>query len=127
MTNLSKLFQTYVTCNQKIRIADGSFSPIAGKGSVPISKNITLKSVLHVPKLACNLLSVSKLCQDSNYCLIFFDSHCKVLDLRTGKMIGSTRMEDGLYYFDEKDFQNQQVQNFGGSVSSFSVYEKIML
>ena len=73
MTNLSKLFQTYVPCpgNQKIRIADGSFSPIAGKGSVPISKNITLKSVLHVPKLACNLLSVSKLCQDSNYCLIF--------------------------------------------------------
>ena len=106
MTNLLKLFQTYVPCpnNQKIRITDGSFLPITGKVSVPISKNITLKLVLHVPKLACNLLSISKLCQDSNYYLIFFYSHCKVLDLRTGKIIGSTRMEDGLSYFDEKDF-----------------------
>ena len=89
MTNLSKLFQTYVPCpgNQKIRIADGSFSSIAGKGSVPISEKITLQSVLHVPKLACNLLSVSKLSKDSNCCVTLFYSHCEFQDRRTGKMI----------------------------------------
>ena len=42
-------------------------------------------------------------------------------------MIGSARMQDGLYYFDEKGFQNKQVQSFVGSVSSFYVYENIML
>ena len=44
MTNLLKLFQTYVPClgNRKIQIADGSFSSIAGKGSIPISEKITL-------------------------------------------------------------------------------------
>ena len=42
-------------------------------------------------------------------------------------MIGSARIQDGLYYFDEKGFQNKQIQSFVGNVSSFSVYEKIML
>lgn len=42
MTNLSKLFQTYAPCpgNQKVRIADGSFSSILGKGQAPISKKL---------------------------------------------------------------------------------------
>ena len=42
-------------------------------------------------------------------------------------MSSSARMQDGLYYFDEKGFQSKQVQSFVGSVSFFSVYEKIML
>ena len=76
MRNLSKLFQTYVPCpgNQKIRIADGSVSSIVGKGLIPISEKITLQSVLHVPKLACNLLFVSKLSKDYNCCHLFLFS-----------------------------------------------------
>ena len=72
MTSFSNLFSTYSPCSgsEKIRIADGSFSPIAGKGLVKLSKNIDLKSVLHVPKLACNILSVSKLTKNSN--IVFF-------------------------------------------------------
>ena len=61
MTSTSNFFLSYTPCagHEKVRIADGTFSPIAGKGSVQISPSICLKSVLHVPKLACNLLSVS--------------------------------------------------------------------
>ena len=71
VTSFSNPFNTYSPCSgsEKIRIADGSFSPIAGKGLVKLSKNIDLKYVLHVPKLACNLLSVSKLTKDSNCCV----------------------------------------------------------
>ena len=78
MTSLPHLFHTYKPCSghEKVRIADGSFSPIAGKGSVFLSSTICLKSVLHVPKLACNLLSVSKLAQDTNCSVSFFESHC---------------------------------------------------
>lgn len=68
MTNYSNFFESYIPCpdNKKVRIADGNFSPIAGKGLIKISEGIDLKSVLHVPKLTCNLLSVSKLSRDSN-------------------------------------------------------------
>ena len=44
----------------KARIADGSFSPIARKGEITLTPTLTLSSVLHVPKLSCNLFSVGK-------------------------------------------------------------------
>ena len=42
MTNLSSLFKTYSLCSrdEKIIIADGSFSSIAGKGRITLSKHI---------------------------------------------------------------------------------------
>ena len=79
MTSFSNLFSTYSPCfgSENIRIADGSFSPIVGKGLVKLSENIDLKCVLYVPKLACNLLSASKLTKNSNCCVFFYDSHCE--------------------------------------------------
>jgi hypothetical protein len=66
MTGDSTLFSSYSPCagNHKIKIADGSFSAIAGKGSVVLSPSLTLKDVLHVPNLSCSLMSVSKLAQE---------------------------------------------------------------
>ena len=44
MTSHSNLFSSYTPCSgrQKVKIADGSLSSVAGKGSIPISKNISL-------------------------------------------------------------------------------------
>ena len=63
MTDAHHLFSTCSPCtgNLKVKIADGTLSPIAGKGSVHISEYITLNPVLHVPHLSCNLLSISQL------------------------------------------------------------------
>ncbi|KAG6535832.1 hypothetical protein ZIOFF_000861 [Zingiber officinale] len=51
MTGISQYFSSYTPSagNQKIKIADGSFATIAGKGKgpVPISQSITVKDVLH--------------------------------------------------------------------------------
>ena len=79
MTSSSHLFSTYFPCSghEKIRIADGSFSPIAGKGLIKLTEKMILSSVIHVPNLACNLLSVSKLSSDSNCRVTFFESHCE--------------------------------------------------
>ena len=57
MTNAHHLFSTYSPCvgNLKVKIADGTLSPVAGKGSIRISESITLNPVLHVPNLSCNL------------------------------------------------------------------------
>ncbi|RVW51120.1 hypothetical protein CK203_078125 [Vitis vinifera] len=43
------LFSTYSPCagNLKVKIADGTLSPVAGKGSIRISESITLNPVLH--------------------------------------------------------------------------------
>ena len=127
MTNLSNCFSTYSPCSglEKIRIADGSFSSIAGKGLIKISETIDLKSVLHVPKLACNLLSVSKLTRESNCCVVFYDSHCEFQDRNSRRKIGSAKLIDGLYYFDGDFSSNKKAQGLS-SVSSNSVYEQIM-
>lgn len=102
MTGESTLFSSYSPCagNQKIKIADGSFSAIAGKGSVVLSPVLTLNDVLHVPNLSCNLMSVSKLTRDINCQTNFFRSHCVFQDLNSGKMIGSAKESGGLYYLD---------------------------
>ena len=78
MTSFSHLFHTYPPCSghKKVHIADGSYSPIAGNGLINLSKTTSLKNVLHVPKITCNLLSVSKLSRDSNCLVIFSKSHC---------------------------------------------------
>ncbi|KAG6480118.1 hypothetical protein ZIOFF_063596 [Zingiber officinale] len=106
MTNSLKLLKLYSPCpeNKKVKIADGSFSPIAGKGSVQISENIDLKSVLYVPKLTCNLLS----------------------DRSSRKTIGSAKMVNGLYYFEDILPSKEIVQGLS-SISSLSVYDQIMV
>ncbi|KAG6508688.1 hypothetical protein ZIOFF_034068 [Zingiber officinale] len=106
MTNSLKLLKLYSPCpeNKKVKIADGSFSPIAGKGSVQISENIDLKFVLYVPKLTCNLLS----------------------DRSSGKMISSAKMVNGLYYF-EGILPSKEIVQGLSSISSLSVYDQIMV
>ena len=53
MTIFSNIFSSYSPCSssEKNCIADGSFSPIVGKGLIKIYENITLKFVLHIPNL----------------------------------------------------------------------------
>ena len=63
MTSSHFLFSTYTPCvgNKKIKVANGSFSAIARKGTTKISFSLVLHNVLHVPNQACNLISISKL------------------------------------------------------------------
>ena len=63
MTNESNNFLSYspYSNNGKVFVANGSFIPISGEGFVSISLSITLDSILHVPKIARNLLSISKI------------------------------------------------------------------
>ena len=72
-----------------------------------LTDKLPLQSVLHVPKLACNLLSVSKLCRDSNCHVIIFYSHCIFQHQDLGHQIGHVGILDGLYYFDQGFFSNK--------------------
>ena len=102
MTGSSNVFSSYIPCSghQKIKIAYGSLSFVAGKRTVQISNSIILYSVLHVPNLSCNLLSVSKLTHDFNCSANFSLTNCVFQDLCTGKRIGSAKEVDGLFLLD---------------------------
>jgi hypothetical protein len=78
MTGMSPLFSSYNPCSgrEKIRIADGSLSPVSGKGSVFVTPSMTLSSVLHVPDLTANLLSIARITLELNCQVIFYSYYC---------------------------------------------------
>ena len=112
MTNSSSLFASYspIYCNEKIHVTDGSFPHVVGKGTIPLTTKLKLHSVLHVPKLACNLLCVSKISKHANCRVVFCDTHCTFHDQDLGETIRCTRMMGGLYYLDEVSASHKQVQ-----------------
>lgn len=83
---------------QKKGLVKLSKTLIVPKLKLKLSK-IKIKSIFYVPKLACNLLSVSKLYKDSNCRVTFFDSYCEFQDQRLGRMIDSVKLINGLYFF----------------------------
>ena len=62
---------------KKTKVVDGSYLAIARTDSIKISSYLTLKDVLHVPRLSCNLLSVSKITLNQHCCANFFPYHCE--------------------------------------------------
>ena len=79
MTSCSYLFSSYSPCagNKKIKVVYSTYSAIVGIGSIKISSCLTLKVVLHVPRLSCNLLSVSKITLNQHCHANFFPYHCE--------------------------------------------------
>jgi hypothetical protein len=104
MTGMSPLFSSYNPSSgrDKVRIAGGSLSPILGKGSVLVTPSMTLTSVLHVPNLVANLLSIARIIIELNCRVIFYSYYCFFQDLAMGKMIGSGSLKDDLYYLDSQ-------------------------
>ena len=77
-TNSSKVFSSYIPRpeNQKIKIADGTLVTMAGQGDVLLTSSLTLRNVLHVPKLSVNLLSIPQITKDLNCLVNFTQSKC---------------------------------------------------
>ncbi|KAL6316992.1 hypothetical protein AAG906_026686 [Vitis piasezkii] len=101
MTGDATIFDTYSSCpnNLTVRIADGS-----------LSKDLTLNSVLLVPNLDCNLLSISKLTKEKRCITNFSSTHCEFQDLDSGKTIGNAEECSGLYILKEHHNPQEQPQ-----------------
>ena len=77
MTGARSLFRDYFPYqgDRRVKLANGSFTCVAGHGIVWLKDFFfCLFSVLYVPSLSCNLLSISKVTADLR-CLVKF-SHC---------------------------------------------------
>ena len=62
---------------------NGHQVPVVGKGSVPLSDNLNLDSVLVVPSLKNNLLSAVQITNVLNCIVIIWPSHCIFKDIQT--------------------------------------------
>lgn len=86
---LSALTSNIISVDQSVLIADGSSSTISHKGDVQLTPHILLSSVCHIPKLAFNLLSVSRLAKSLNCAVIFLPHKCLLQDLHSRKIFGT--------------------------------------
>ena len=93
-----------------VRIADGSLPKVVGIGSVMISQKLILKSMLLVPTLTCNLISVSKLTRDFKCVANFSHTCCSFQDLALGRMIGNAEECVRLYLLQKVDNPEKQTQ-----------------
>ena len=102
MTSDRSLFTTYSPCNcpQIARIANGTCAKVAGTRIIHLSNIFTLYSILFVPDLNCNLISVSKLNSDLQCETKLFAKYSVLKDLSSGRTIGNAKLRPGLYLLD---------------------------
>ena len=88
------------TTHSLISTANGSTSPTVGEGTVILSQNLTLDSVLVVPSLKHNLLSVSQITSALNCLVIFWPLFCIFQDIVTRRTLGFGVKRGKLYYLE---------------------------
>ncbi|KAK2414409.1 myosin-16 [Trifolium repens] len=104
MTFDSTLLSSYTSPSSipYITVADGSHARVVGIGNIDLQPSLKLQSMLHVPTLSNNLISIRRLTRDRNCKVTFFASHCVFQDLNSGQTIGIAKEKEGLYYFSDE-------------------------
>jgi hypothetical protein len=103
MTGSSKDFLSYIPClgREKVRIADGSLTPIMGSGTITYTPSLSINSILHVPNFPVNLLSLSSITKSINCGAWFEPELCVFQELKREKILGTRIEHDGLCYLDD--------------------------
>ena len=102
MTKDSNQLQSFFSSPKSvISTTNGSTSPISGEGSVILSNTLTLDTVLVVPSLAYNLLSVCQITSTLFNCTVtFWPLFCVFQDILTRKILGYGIRRGNLYYLE---------------------------
>ncbi|KAJ8645644.1 hypothetical protein MRB53_007392 [Persea americana] len=83
-----------------VSTANGTPSPVIGEGSITVTKDLNLDSVLVVPSLNYNLLSVAQITCALHCIVIFWPNLCVFKDIRTRRTIGYGTRRGKLYHLD---------------------------
>ena len=83
-----------------VSTANGTSIPIIGEGSLSLTNTLNLDSILVVPSLNYNLLSVSQITTALFCAVIFCPEFCVLKDIRTRQTIGYGVRREKLYYLD---------------------------
>ena len=84
-----------------VGLPDGESVLATKSGTVYLTTTIVLQNVYYVPKLDCNLISVSQLNDDFKCFVQFSHNICAIQDLHSRKLIGTGERRDGLYYLQQ--------------------------
>ncbi|XP_074297063.1 uncharacterized protein LOC141627739 [Silene latifolia] len=96
--DLSLLTDCTVIPPRPVGLPNGHRILAAKMETVCISDQITLRRVLFIPNMTCNLISVSQLTNDADYTLQFAKDSCLIHDRSSRMMIGVGELQDGLYF-----------------------------
>ena len=80
-----------------VRLPNGDIVKVTHIGTVQVSASLLLENVLCIPSFSFNLISISKLTQNSSCCYIILSNFCFLQDLQHWKMIGFGKKQGGLY------------------------------
>ena len=81
-------------------ITNGNTTPVIREGSLTLTDTLNLDSILVVPSLDCNLLSVSQITATLSCIVIFWSEFCVFKDIQTRQMIGCGIKRGNLCYLD---------------------------
>ncbi|RVW71265.1 Retrovirus-related Pol polyprotein from transposon RE1 [Vitis vinifera] len=84
--NVAKKASTLVTATD--HGANGNTTPVIGEGSLTLTDTLNLDSILVVPSLDYNLLSVSQITAALSCIVIFWPEFCVIKDIQTRQTIG---------------------------------------
>ena len=105
LNNLS--LQSQYKGPKQVTVGSGQPLPINHIGNTTLHTkyhNFMLKNVLHVPRIARNLLSIHKFCLDNN-CSCHFDANeLKIQDIPMGRLLYKGLSENGVYPIYSKHF-----------------------
>lgn len=93
LSNVSNINESLVC------LPDGTQTTSTKQGDVYLSSKLVLRNVLYVPRLNCNLISVTNLTDSVSCTLYFTKTLCVIQDQPTRTLIGAGERRDGLYYF----------------------------
>ena len=81
------LSKTSYAGSSLIKVGDGNLHPISNVGHLELRRPLRLTSILYVPQLHHNLLSVKQVCCGNNCSVIFSDSSIRFKDNTTGEVL----------------------------------------
>ena len=93
-----------------VSTANGNTTPIIGEGSLTLIDTLNLDSVLVVPSLDYNLLSVSQITATLSCIVIFWPEFCVIKDIQTRQTIGCGIKRGKLYYLDLQSKDSNKLQ-----------------
>ena len=93
-----------------VSTANGNTTPVIGEGSSHLTNTLNLDSVLVVPSLDYNLLSVSQITTTLSCVVIFWPDHCVFKDIQTRQTIGYGVKRGKLYYLDLQSETSSRLQ-----------------
>jgi hypothetical protein len=96
----STSFFTHITSavSKIVRLLNGQHASVTHIGTIKISDSFVLTDVLCIPSFSFNLISVSKLIQTLQCCVIFLSKFCFVQNLTSWRTIGVGKEAGGLYH-----------------------------